>query len=241
MITERDVDYAVGETASRGLLVAPDGVEARPTVLLVHDAFGLGADMIGIARDLAAEGYAVFAADVWGDRLTPTAQPEIGPLIGAMVGDRAEWQARIAAAHRVATVQPEVDPDRLVLLGYCFGGSSALEFLRTGGHALGVAAIHPGLDITADDWSPARPGARVHVELGADDPMATAAQRAQLQDDLDGAGIDWQMTLYSRTVHAFTSRNAQGSPAPHIFDYHPRNARRAWDATLRFLAETLGA
>ena len=241
MTIERDVDYAVGQTHMRGLLVAPDDAKSAPTVLLIHDAFGLGEDMIAIARDIATLGYTVFAADVWGDRITPGSQPEIGPLIGAMVGDRPQWHARLTEAQRVAAAQPEVDADRIVLLGYCFGGSSALEFLRTGGQALGALAIHPGLDLIEFDWAGARTGAQVHIELGADDPMATAEQCAQLQDALDGAGIDWQLNLYGKTVHAFTSRKAQDSPAPHVFDYHPRNARRAWESTTRFLAETLGA
>ncbi len=235
----RDVEYRLGDTLMRGLLIAPDGAIERPAVLLIHDAFGLGDDMIAIGHRLAECGYAVFGADVWGDRTTPEEQPEIGPLIGAMVGNRSEWIARIAEAHRTAVAQPEVDEENVVLLGYCFGGASALEFVRTGGPAKGVIAIHPGLDIIEFDWSAAADGIRALVALGAADPMATAEQRADLEGAMNGADVDWELDLYSHTAHAFTSLKAQDSPRPEVFAYHPRNAERAWDATTRFLRELL--
>ena len=236
-LIERDVEYQLGDTRMRGLLIAPAGASALPTVLLIHDAFGLGGDMIGIARQLAERGYAVFGADVWGDRTTAKEQPEIGPLMGSMVGNRPEWLARVAAAHATAVAQHEVDADNLVLLGYCFGGSSALEFVRTGGRVKGLIAIHPGLDIIEFDWSGAHAGIQALVSVGAADPMATAEQRVQLEHALNGADIDWELDLYSHTTHAFTSRKAQSSPMPEVFAFHPRNAERAWNATTRFLGE----
>jgi dienelactone hydrolase len=237
-LIERDVEYQLGGTRMRGLLIATAGASDLPAVLLIHDAFGLGDDMIAIARRLAERGYAVFAADVWGDRTTPTEQTEIGPLMGSMVGNRPEWIARITAAHATAVAQPEVDADNLALLGYCFGGSSALEFVRTGGRVKGLIAIHPGLDIIEFDWADAAyHGIQALVSVGAADPMATAEQRAQLEQALNGADIDWELDLYSQTTHAFTSRKAQSSPRPDVFAFHPRNAERAWNATTRFLGE----
>lgn len=236
--THREVEYLLGKSAMRGLLVAPANARSLPAVLLIHDAFGLSADMVAIAEALAARGLAVFAADVWGDRAAPAEQSEIGPLIGAMAGDRPEWQARIARAHRVASEQLEIDAENIALLGYCFGGSSALEFLRTGGTARGVIAIHPGLDLLDHDWSAASAsGIQVHVALGAADPMATREQRLRLEDELTAAEADWEVDVYSHTTHAFTSLKSQNSPRPELFAYHPRNAARAWQATTRVLDE----
>lgn len=237
-LTRRDVEYRLGDTTMRGLFVAPAGAAELPTVLLIHDAFGLGDDMIAIAERLAARGLAVFAADVWGDRTTPTAQSEIGPLIRSMASNRPGWQARIAEAHSAAIAQPEVDAERIALLGYCFGGSSALEFLRTGGAARGVIAIHPGLDLLEHDWTEAAASdSRVHVAVGSIDPMAIREQRLQLEDELTSAGVDWEIDVYSHTTHAFTSLRSQNSPRPDLFAYHPRNAARAWHSTIRVLDE----
>src|SRR6218665_382389 len=152
-LTGWDVDDRQEGTWMRGYLAAPTGSDNAPTILLIHDAFGLNDDLIRIAHELGALGFAVFAADVWGGRTCPATQDDIGPLIGGMVGDRDRWLARVAAAHAAAAAQPEIDAASLVLLGYCFGGSSALQHLRSGADVRGVVAIHPGLDILGDGWS----------------------------------------------------------------------------------------
>ncbi|MBO0610113.1 dienelactone hydrolase family protein [Myceligenerans salitolerans] len=239
----RDVEYTHDGTRMRGAVVAAPGTRGAPGVLLVHDAFGPGEDMLAIARRLAALGRPVFCADIWGARTRPRTMAEIGPLIGGMVADRARWIARVSAAHEAAGAQPELDGGCLVALGYCFGGSSALEYLRGGGRLAGVVGVHAGLDLLdpGADWSAAHPGASVLLCTGADDPMATAAQRDALQNALTGAGIDWETDVYGGTVHAFTSPRARNSPDPRVIAHHPRSAARAWDATTRFLRETLPA
>lgn len=236
-LVSRDVEYRHDDTRMVGLLCAPEAAPARPGILLVHDAFGLSPDMIDVAHRLAGLGFAVFAADVWGDRTQPATQPEIGPLIGGMVADRPRWMARIAAAHDAARAQPEIDASAIAVLGYCFGGSSALEYVRTGGDVLGAVSIHGGLDLLHPDWSAPRRTAQVLVCTGADDPMATAPMRAELETSLSSVGIDWEVALYSDTVHAFTSLRSRHSPTPHVVAYNARSAARAWDSTTRFLRD----
>lgn len=242
-LVTRDIAYRHGGTEMLGLLCAPAGAWGLPGVLLVHDAFGLGGDTIVLAQKLAALGVPVFAADVWSNRNTPTEAGELGPLIEAMVADRAEWLGRIAAAHVAAAEQPELNARELIGLGHCFGGSSVLEHLRVGGQLRGAIAIHAGLDLLESEWDPAQQDVaesrapRVLLCTGADDPMATAGQREALQSSLDRAGIEWETDLYSGTVHGFTSPHSAHSPRPDVVMYHPRNAARAWRATLRFLEE----
>ncbi|WP_402463891.1 dienelactone hydrolase family protein [Isoptericola aurantiacus] len=238
-VVRRDVEHAHGDTRMISALAAPRRTSAGPAVLLLHDAFGLSDDMLRIAHDLARLGFPVLAADVWGDRTLPTTQEEIGPLIGSMVSNRSRWTARLDAALAAAADQPEVDPEQVVALGYCFGGSSALELLRTGGRLRGAVSIHGGLDLLEPDadWSAADPEAHVLVCTGADDPMATAEHRAALESGLRRAGVDWEIDLYSDTRHAFTSPHAKNSPTPDAVAYHPRSAARSWAATTRFLTE----
>lgn len=239
-VLTRDVDYTYRETRMSGLLLVPEGDGARGTVVLIHDAFGLAGFSLAAAHRYAALGYVVFAADVWGDRVQPADERGIGPLIGAMVANREEWQGRVAAAHATAAEQPEVDPRRIVMAGYCFGGSSALEYARTGAHLAGVVAVHPGLDLLDPDgvWQP-HPSLRALVCVGADDQMATASQREALTTALTRAGIDWEMDVYGGTVHGFTNPRLVESPARHIIAYHPRSAERAWSSTITLLDATL--
>lgn len=233
----RDVEYWHEDSRMVGLVCAPQrSVVGATGVLLIHDAFGISDEMVAKARRLAEVGHPVFMADVWGDRRTPTSELEVGHLLASMAADRSRWMARIAAAHRTLATQPEFAERPVALLGYCFGGSSALEYLRTGAEVAGVAAIHPGLDLLEQDWSAASSGA-VLTCIGADDPMANATMRATLATALDTTCLDWQAHVYSDTTHAFTSPKAANSAKPELFAYHPRSTARAWAATTSFLAE----
>lgn len=238
-LVTRDVEYWHAGTRMLGHACAPPpepGSPHSPGVLLIHDAFGVSDHMIRTAYRLAELGHPVFVADVWGQRRVPSADAEIGPLIGGMVGDRDRWLGRLRAAHSALAEQPEFDGRSVVLLGYCFGGSSALEYLRTGtGTVAGVIAIHPGLDLVDDDWtSPA--SAPVLICTGVDDPMATAEMRARLETAMSAGRLDWQVHLYSDTAHAFSSPHAIDSAMPGVA-YNPRSAARSWQATLRFLGD----
>lgn len=235
----RDVEYVHDATRLLGLVCAPAGATRLPAVVLIHDAFGLGDEMTAVAHRIAGLGFAVFAAEVWGERLTPRHEGEIGPLIWSMAKDRERWIERIALAHDTAAAQPEVDPDAIITLGYCFGGSSAIEYARTGGRTRALIAIHPGLDLVEHDWSAVAPASApaALVVFGADDPMALPEQWRATKAAMDTAGVDWQLHLYSGTVHAFTSPRAARSPNPSVAAYHPRNAARAWRATADFLLE----
>ncbi|WP_084079158.1 dienelactone hydrolase family protein [Demequina sp. NBRC 110057] len=237
-LVERDIDYSHEGTAMSGFLAAPAGATDAPALLLIHDAFGLTPAVQDEARRLAdSHGLAVLAADVWGGRTQPRSEDEIGPLIGAAVADRTHWMGRIRAAQAALTAQPEADATHVAAIGWCVGGSGVLEHLRTGGDLVGAIAIHAGLDLLAEGWEDYASSAKVLVATGADDPMATAAQRDALTTALSAAGLYWELDLYADTVHAFTSPGAAHSPHPDVIAYHPVSAARARAAADRFLTE----
>ena len=237
-VTTSDVEYEHRNSRLIGYLCRP--VQTPPAgtaaVLLLHDAFGVSDEMRQIAHRLAEHGHPVLLADVWGDRFCPPTEAEAGRLIGAMVSDRERWLGRVRAAQETLLQQPGLEEHLVVLLGYCFGGSSALEHLRTGADVLAAISIHGGFDLLADDWSAARP-ARVLVCTGADDPMATGAMRADLEQAMSAAGMDWQTHLYSGTRHAFTSPKAGFSAMPEVVAYSALSSARAWQTTLQYLRE----
>ncbi|MEU6606341.1 dienelactone hydrolase family protein [Streptomyces shenzhenensis] len=239
-VTAYDVEYWHDATRLLGHVRLPGAGRTGTAVLLLPDAYGVTEHMIGIAGRLADRGHAVLVADLWGNRLLPVDQAEFGPLIGAMAHDRERWLGRVRAAHAALLEQLETRDTAVVPLGYCFGGSSALEYARTGAEVSGVISVHGGLDIIEFDWSAAG-DAPVLVCTGADDPMATADLRANLASALSGADTDWQMHVYGNTVHAFTSPLAKSSPRPDVVAYSARSTARAWAATLGFLDEIDGS
>ncbi len=213
----------------------------RPAVLLVHDAFGVSDFIKGIARRLAAEGYASLAADVWGDGKVLTSENEIGPMIGRFASDRTTWMARLQAAQQALAAQPGVDGDNIVVVGYCFGGASALEYLRCGGRVKGVVSIHGGLDLVGEPWASSTPRRKALLLSGYDDPMASMPRLSALQHELNGAGVDWEVNLYGHTHHGFTRPDSDRANKPGVIAYHPQSDKRAWAALQRFLHECLAS
>jgi dienelactone hydrolase len=85
-----------------------------------------------------------------------------------------------------------VDIHRVAAIGYCFGGTAALELARSGADVAGVVTFHGGLDsLKPEDAKNIR--AKVLVLHGADDPFVPAADIAAFQQELRQAGVDWQM------------------------------------------------
>src|SRR3954454_10722698 len=57
---------ATGGVPYRGVLTVPDGAEGPfPGLVMIFDAFGMTEEMRRVARELAAEGYAVLVPDLF--------------------------------------------------------------------------------------------------------------------------------------------------------------------------------
>lgn len=232
----RDLEYNHDGVRQIGYFVAEPG-PPRPALLLVHDAGGVSPGMQDAARRAAALGYAVLLADLWGERRAPRGADEVAAFIGGLVGDRRAWMGRIGAAHAALREQPEVDADRVAAFGYCFGGSSVLEYAREGAVLQGVVTFHAGLETVSDEWGEAAPGARVLILTGAEDPMAPLERVRALGEAMSAAGVEWEVACYGRARHAFTSPHADRIGDPSRFGYDARADRRSWGAFTIFLEE----
>ena len=202
------VEYRDGDIVLEGYLAWDDALKGpRPGVLVVHQWMGVSANERMRAEQLAALGYVALAADVYGKGARPANQQEAGALAGKYKGDRALLRSRVAAGLAELKRQPLVDGRRTAAIGYCFGGTAALELARSGADVAGVVTFHGGLDSpTPADGKNIR--AKVLVLHGADDPWVPAADIAAFQQELRAAGVDWQMIYYSGAVHSFTQKEA---------------------------------
>lgn len=230
-----DLSYSHNGTTMLGRFFAPEGGETLPAVMVIHGAHGLNGFILGVSETLAAQGYAVLALDLWGGREQLADPAEIGPRLGAMASDRGEWMARVEAARRALAAQPQVDPGRIGALGYCFGGTTVLEYLRTGGGIAAGVSLHGGLDMVADDWSAA--AAPALICTGDRDPMAKSTDVERLTNAMTDAGMTWELHLYGGVRHAFTEPDAPGRPP--FARYDARADRRSWAAMSAFFQETL--
>lgn len=235
-IAARDLAYSDGETEMLGRLFVPAGPGHRPGILVVHGAHGLDDFILSRAERLAGLGHAVLAVDLWGGRERIADPAAIGPRLGAFAGNRAMWMGRVEAARAALAGQPGVDGSRIGALGYCFGGTSVLEFARSGGRVRGVVSFHGGLDMVADDWS-AGADASVLICTGAADPMARLEDLARIEAGLSAAGVEWETGLYGGVRHAFTEPDRPGRPP--FAGYDARADRRSWASMGEFFQHVL--
>ena len=101
---------------------------------------------------------------------------------------------------------PAVDASNIVVIGYCFGGSAALEFARTGADVRGVVSFHGGL-IAHDPADVDAIRASLLLLIGAADPVVPDEAVLAFQNELRTARhVDWSSpaTVAPRTPHAFT-------------------------------------
>ena len=235
METKR-IAYKDGGTELEGYLAWDGSAGARrPGVLVVHDWMGISAETERRCGMLAELGYVVVAADVYGKGVRPSSRDEAAALAGTYKGDRAVYRRRLQAALEVLRSHPEVDRERCAAVGYCFGGTGALELARAGARLAGVVSFHGGLDsLHPEDAGAIR--AKVLVLHGADDPTMSAGQVAAFQDELRNAAVDWQMVYYGGAVHSFTNPGAGSDPSRGVA-YDERADRRSWQAMRRFFDE----
>ena len=228
--------YQEGATRLMGYLARPAQIEGKvPGVLIIHQWMGLTDHERRTADALATLGYVALAGDVFGEGVAPRNTQEAGAVAMHYKGDRVLYRARIQAGLDALKAQPSVDPARVAVIGFCFGGTGALEAARAGMPVAGVVSFHGGLDSPAD-----RPvagiKARILVCHGADDPFVPAKDVAAFQDEMRKAKADYTFIAYAGAVHSFTQKEAGDDPSRGAA-YQEAAARRSWKHMQDFFAE----
>lgn len=222
------VVYKDGEQKLNGLVTDNAG-NKLPGVLILPAWMGIDDEAKAAALELAKEGYIAFIADIYGEGNIPTNSQEASKSTGKYRSDYAAYQHRILLAldelKRVGA-----DTDRLAVIGYCFGGTGALEAARGNFQVKGVVSIHGGLRKAAE-----RPNGKltpsILIEHPADDASVSKEDIENITKEMNDANADWQMIYYAHSKHTFTS--------PESKDYNEIMAKRAWQHTLLFLEELL--
>ncbi len=211
-----------------GKLFLPDDVGApKPGILVFPEAFGLGEHAISRARRLAELGYAALACDLHGDRRMIEDLAEVMPIINALRADALAIRARVVPALAALVARPEVDAARVGAIGFCFGGTMALELARSGANVAATVGFHSGLATTRKEDA-AKIQGRVLVCIGADDPGIPAEQRAEFEQEMRAGGVRAQMMVYGGVVHSFTNVHADRLGRPEFARFDAEADRHSW-------------
>jgi len=230
------IDYQDGNVSLRGYLAYDEKKSGkRPGVLVMPEAFGLGAHAKQRAERLAGLGYVALAGDPYGDGLEFNNLQDAIKQASGLFADPAKTRARARAALDKLSSLPQVDASRLAAIGFCMGGTFSLELARDGAPLKGIVSFHGGLQ-TQRPAAAGQVAAKILVCTGADDPFVPVAQVTAFEEEMTKAGADWQVVSYGGTVHSFTNPDAGRIGAPGIA-YNKHADERSWKVMASFFEE----
>ncbi len=233
----RPVAYADGNQKFNGFAIEP-AKESRfkPGILILPAWKGIDDHSKETAEKLAKLGYYTFVADIYGEGNYPKDNIQAGQQAGIYKKDYVAYQKRIQLALK-QLLQTGADPNNIVVLGYCFGGTGALEAARGNLAVKGVVSFHGGL--SKDSKRISEPlAAKILVLHGADDPHVSAEEIAAFQQEMRDSNADWQMIYYANAVHAFTDPYA-GNDNSKGAAFNGTASKRSWEHMLLFLRDLL--
>jgi dienelactone hydrolase len=231
------VEYKDGDVALQGFVAwdASESNQSKPGVLVIHQWLGLTDYEKSRCQQLAELGYVAFALDIYGKDVRPANVQEAGKQAGIYKKDRELYRRRLNLGLEQLRQQADVSSKQLAAIGYCFGGTGAIELARSGADIAGVVSFHGGLDApTPSDDKQIK--ARVLICHGNDDPFVPAADIEAMKSSFNAAGVDWQMIYYSGAVHSFTQKMA-GNDNSKGAAYNASADRRSWTAMQAFFDE----
>jgi dienelactone hydrolase len=211
----------------------------RAGVLVYPEAYGMNQHALSRAERLASMGYVALACDLHGDALVVGDLRKSISMLDDLYADPSKTRARAAGGLKALASHPEVDANRIAAIGFCFGGTMALELARSGAAVRSIVGFHSGLKTQAPKTDARAIKAKVLVCIGGDDPFIPVAERAAFESEMRDGGVSWQMNVYGKTVHSFTNPTAVNAQMPDAVRYNPEADLRSWKAMQDFFAETL--
>ncbi len=234
----RKISFEIGGKRFEGELLLPEKRHGSlPAILIVPDWMGPRAYFTEMAQKITERGYAAFVADVYGVDVRPANSEEASGIANKLrSGDRKVLRNRIRRNLAVLGEQPEVDADKIVAIGFCFGGTTVLELARTGADLKGVVSFHGHVDSPAPADKQGAIVASVLVLHGDSDPYVPEGDIQAFEDEMRKARVDWELVKFGGAVHSFTDPAADSAGAR----YAASAARRSWVICWDFCRELLG-
>ena len=226
-------DLTVGETAAY-LAVPVSSPGPWPGVVVIHEAFGLNADIRGHADRLAALGYLALAPDLLDGRfwlrcirgMFKQLQAGSGPAFDALDACR-EWLAERTDC-----------TGKTGVIGFCMGGGFALLCAPRGRYA--AASVNYGV-LPVDAETVLAGSCPIVASYGGRDLMGSEVPE-RLEAALTALGVPHDVKLYPAAGHSFMSpKPAPMAPLVALarLSYDKEAAEDAWQRIFAFLGQYL--
>jgi dienelactone hydrolase len=211
----------------------------QPGIMLVPNVLGTKEQDFAKAEDVAALGYVVFVADVFGQgkRTSRDDPANMGRYMNELTADRSLLRERLKASLDTLKSVPGCDAGKTAAMGFCFGGMCVLDMTRAGLGLAGAVSFHGTYG--RPDYANVTPIAtRILVCHGWKDPFCPPEATVALANELTEGEADWQIHAYGHAAHAFTDTELY-LPDMGIL-YEEKANRRSWLAMVDFFEEVFG-
>lgn len=111
-----------------------DFKDKLPLVVIVHEWWGRNAYVMGRSEMLNKEGYATLVVDLFGNGKTLETPTEAQATATPFYKNPEAGIKLLTKYVEMAKKDPHVDASKVYVIGYCFGGTQALNFARSGAH-----------------------------------------------------------------------------------------------------------
>lgn len=205
-----------------------------PVVVIIHEWWGRTDRMDEIAESINSQGYAALPVDMYGGNKTAETPEEAQNLATPFYKN--PQRGIEVLNHYLSSLRsdPHIDPKKIVVIGYCFGGTQALNLARRGADIAGVVSFHGNLNSSLKASQNMPP---LLVLTGASDPMVPPAQVQGFKDEMKKANVKYDLISYPNATHAFTNPEATaiGKKYNIPIAYDKSADEKSWKEFLKFM------
>jgi carboxymethylenebutenolidase len=197
-----------------------------PAVIMIHENKGLNDNIKNMANLLARNGYVVLAVDLFKGEVT-TDRNRSSELTQYVRDNQDIATANLKSAVKYVSSLPNVNAEKIVSLGWCFGGAQSLQLaLNSQDHPLAATIIYYGRLVT-DNATLANIKWPVLGIFGDQDRSIPVDTVKAFESALNSIGIPNEIYIYKGVGHAFANPSGE--------NYAPKETQDAWQKTLSFL------
>ena len=231
-----EVKVPVADGSIPAYRAMPDKGGPFPTVLVIHEAWGVHEHIKDLCRRLAKLGYFAIAPELWARQGNAAAAKDMDETRRIMSSvPEAQVMSDLDATETYAKSTGKADTTKLAVTGFCWGGRETWLYAA---HNPDLKAAVPwyGVDRPAGELTPQNPvdiASQVKCPVlafyGGEDQSIPPETREKREAACKAAGKTCEMKVYPDAPHGF---NADYRPS-----YRPDDAKDAWARMLAWFKE----
>lgn len=222
-----NIDYKVAGKTYEGYLLKKSS--SAPTIFVIHDWDGIGEYEKKRAKMLFDLGHSVFLIDMYGKGNRPQEFKAKKAMTKSLYSDRAKMRLLMNSALAVAK-NKGLNVKNSMAVGYCFGGTSILEWAKSGANLKAFASFHGNLGLKPGE-SYKNVKSQIIIFHGTADKAVPIQDFAQLAEHLESTGVKHEMLTYSGAPHAFSVFGSER--------YREDADKKSWARLKSYLKEVL--